>query len=70
MAALGKAIEEFDGGVVLVAHDEALIDMVCRELWVVRDRKVKRLEGGLAEYKAIVKKELSSPIGSFSAAAK
>lgn len=44
---------------ILVSHDEALIDAVCKELWVVKEKKVKRLEGGLTEYKAIVRRELA-----------
>lgn len=41
-----------------MSHDERLIEMVCKELWLVKNRKVSRLEGGLAEYRALVTKEL------------
>ena len=34
---------------MLVSHDERLIELVCKELWVVRDRMVTNLEGGLDE---------------------
>ncbi len=46
------------GGLVLVSHDERLIEIVCTELWVVRNMRVDRLEGGLAEYRKLVCKEL------------
>ncbi|VDL73999.1 unnamed protein product [Nippostrongylus brasiliensis] len=46
------------GGVVLVSHDEQLIEMVCKELWVVKDRMVVNLEGGLEEYRKQVYKQL------------
>ena len=46
------------GGVVLVSHDERLIELVCKELWVVRDRMVTNLEGGLDEYRKQVYKQL------------
>uniref|UniRef100_A0A1I7W7A3 ABC transporter ATP-binding protein n=1 Tax=Heterorhabditis bacteriophora TaxID=37862 RepID=A0A1I7W7A3_HETBA len=47
-----------NGGVVLVSHDEQLIEMVCKELWVVKDRMVTNLEGGLEEYRKQVCKQL------------
>ena len=36
-----------------VVLDERLIEIVCKELWVVKDKTVTRLEGGLAEYKKL-----------------
>ncbi|GMS91559.1 hypothetical protein PENTCL1PPCAC_13734 [Pristionchus entomophagus] len=56
--ALGKALNKFTGGVVLVSHDERLIELVCKELWVVKDRMVTNLEGGLDEYRKQVYKQL------------
>merc|ERR1712038_1469463 len=32
--ALGHALIKYKGGVILVSHDEKLIRMVCKELWV------------------------------------
>uniref|UniRef100_A0A9J2PFE9 ABC transporter domain-containing protein n=2 Tax=Ascaris TaxID=6251 RepID=A0A9J2PFE9_ASCLU len=57
--ALGKALNAFKGGVVIVSHDERLIEVVCKELWVVRDRTVTTLEGGLDEYKKQIYKLLA-----------
>lgn len=57
--ALGKALAEFNGGVVLVSHDERLIQLVCKELWVVKDRTVTRLDGGIEEYKKHVYRQLA-----------
>lgn len=57
--ALGNAILKFQGGVVLVSHDERLIRMICKELWVVKDGTVKSLDGGFDEYRNIVEKELA-----------
>ncbi|KAM3722816.1 ATP-binding cassette sub-family F member [Dirofilaria immitis] len=57
--ALGKALNLFKGGVLIVSHDEKLIDMVCKELWVVKDRCVVALEGGLEEYKRHVMTQLA-----------
>ncbi|XP_052083345.1 ATP-binding cassette sub-family F member 3-like [Mytilus californianus] len=56
--ALGNALLKFKGGVILVSHDERLIRMICKELWVVQGGTVRTLEGGFEEYKHIVEKEL------------
>ncbi|VDD91174.1 unnamed protein product [Enterobius vermicularis] len=57
--ALGAALRKFKGGVVIVTHDERLIELVCKELWVVRDRTVTQLDGGIEEYKKHVYKQLA-----------
>lgn len=57
--ALGKALNHFKGGVILVSHDERLIELVCKELWVVKDKTVTTLEGGLEEYKKHVYRQLA-----------
>ncbi|KAI1731614.1 ABC transporter domain-containing protein [Ditylenchus destructor] len=57
--ALGKALNHFKGGVILVSHDERLIELVCKELWVVKDKSVTTLEGGLEEYKKHVYRQLA-----------
>lgn len=56
--ALGNAILKFKGGVILVSHDERLIRMVCKELWVCSKGKVYCLEGGFDEYRKIVENEM------------
>jgi len=58
--ALGQALHSFEGGVVLVSHDERLVELVCKELWVVRDAGVRRLDGGLDEYRTIIEQELAA----------
>ncbi|XP_054286429.1 ATP-binding cassette sub-family F member 3-like [Macrosteles quadrilineatus] len=57
--ALGKAINKYTGGVILVSHDERLIRMVCRELWVCGQGSVRSVEGGFDEYRKIVERELA-----------
>ncbi|XP_050543733.1 ATP-binding cassette sub-family F member 3 [Daktulosphaira vitifoliae] len=57
--ALGKAIQKYTGGLILVSHDERLIRMVCKELWVCGGGSVKSIEGGFNEYRAIVEQELA-----------
>ncbi|XP_030751245.1 ATP-binding cassette sub-family F member 3 [Sitophilus oryzae] len=58
--ALGKAINKYTGGVILVSHDERLIRMVTNELWVCGNGSVKSIEGGFDEYRKIVEQELEA----------
>ncbi|XP_056139288.1 ATP-binding cassette sub-family F member 3 [Lampris incognitus] len=55
--ALAKALNKFKGGVVLVSHDERLIRLVCRELWVCEGGKVRRVDGGFDEYRDILQEQ-------------
>uniref|UniRef100_A0AAQ5YLX8 ATP-binding cassette sub-family F member 3 n=1 Tax=Amphiprion ocellaris TaxID=80972 RepID=A0AAQ5YLX8_AMPOC len=52
--ALAKALNKFRGGVILVSHDERLIRLVCKELWVCENGKVQRIDGGFDEYRDIL----------------
>ncbi|KAG8195230.1 hypothetical protein JTE90_027971 [Oedothorax gibbosus] len=58
--ALGVALKNFSGGVVLVSHDEQLIEMVCEELWVCKNGSVSAISGGFSQYRKIVEEELAA----------
>jgi ATP-binding cassette, subfamily F, member 2 len=53
--ALAEAINEFEGGVVLVSHDFRLLSQVAREIWVV-DHGLSIWDGDIASYKESLKK--------------
>jgi ATP-binding cassette subfamily F protein 3 len=48
--ALSMALNEFDGSVMLVSHDRALLREVCDEFWLVVDGGVEELDADLDEY--------------------
>lgn len=50
----------FKGGVILVSHDERLIRMICKELWVCGNGTVKSVDGGFDEYRKIVEAEIEA----------
>lgn len=60
--ALGDALNLFKGGVILVSHDEQLIQMVCKELWHVSNKKVTTLEE-FSMYRSLIEKELEASLG-------
>ncbi|ESN98429.1 hypothetical protein HELRODRAFT_185827 [Helobdella robusta] len=60
--ALTKALAKFQGGVLLVSHDERLIRRTCDEVWICGSLGVTSLNGGLDEYKKLVVKEISEAL--------
>ncbi|MBA4341773.1 MAG: ABC transporter [Methylibium sp.] len=48
--ALSMALNEFEGTVMLVSHDRALLREVCDEFWLVTDGKVGPFDGDLDDY--------------------
>ena len=48
--ALSMALNEFEGTVMLVSHDRALLREVCDEFWLVADGAVKPFDGDLDDY--------------------
>jgi ATP-binding cassette subfamily F protein 3 len=48
--ALGMALNEFEGTVMLVSHDRALLRSVCDEFWMVSRGGVSPFDGDLDDY--------------------
>ena len=48
--ALSMALNEFEGTVMLVSHDRALLREVCDEFWLVTDGVIKPFDGDLDDY--------------------
>jgi ATP-binding cassette subfamily F protein 2 len=56
--ALAKAINEFDGGLVLVSHDFRLLAQVAKEIWICEHKKITRWNGTIQEYKAKLRHDM------------
>ena len=61
---LAMALNKFEGGVVLVSHDDRLVSMVADELWVVKPGpskevpgKVTVFEGSFEEYREMLRSD-------------
>ena len=48
--ALSMALNEFEGTVMLVSHDRALLREVCDEFWLVHEGAIKPFDGDLDDY--------------------
>jgi len=51
---LVQAINEFAGAVVLVSHDEHLIELIADRLWLVAGGTVRPFDGDLEDYRRLV----------------
>jgi ATP-binding cassette subfamily F protein 3 len=51
--ALIVALGNFNGGVVIVSHDQHFVDSVADELWVVAGGKFNRMRGAFADYRKV-----------------
>lgn len=56
--ALAEAINEFEGGLVLVSHDFRLINQVAKEIWEVKDGVVLKFKDGIDAYKKKIEQDL------------
>ncbi|XP_022140426.1 ABC transporter F family member 1 [Momordica charantia] len=52
---LAEALNEWDGGMVLVSHDFRLINQVAQEIWVCENQAVTRWEGDIMDFKQHLK---------------
>jgi ATP-binding cassette subfamily F protein 3 len=55
--ALSMALNEFEGTVMLVSHDRALLRAVCDEFWMVGRGKVEPFDGDLDDYQKYLLEE-------------
>ncbi|KAI8952930.1 P-loop containing nucleoside triphosphate hydrolase protein [Xylaria longipes] len=51
MDALAEALNEFQGGVLMVSHDVTMLQTVCNSLWVCENGTVWKFPGDVQQYK-------------------
>ena len=56
--ALIDALIHFEGGLVVVSHDEYFLTALCDQLYIVDKNKVVKFNGDVKAYRAIVTSEL------------
>lgn len=68
--AISMALQDYQGAVILVSHDQHLIDSVVDDLWYVHAGTVHHFEGDLQAYQKHIKAELRAHDNSQSSATK
>lgn len=56
--ALALAIQEFEGGMVLVSHDMRLISQVAKEIWICDNKCVTKYQGDIQNFKMDMRKQM------------
>jgi ATP-binding cassette subfamily F protein 3 len=49
--ALIIALNNFQGGVLIVSHDQHLISLVCDQIWYIKDQRLKKFDGDFDDYR-------------------
>lgn len=60
--ALADAINDFEGGMVLVSHDFRLINQVAEEIWVCENTSVTKWAGNILDYKEHLKSKIMKEV--------
>jgi ATP-binding cassette subfamily F protein 2 len=55
---LAKAVNEFEGGMVLVSHDMRLISQVAQEIWVCDNKTITKYRGDIQNFKMDMRAQL------------
>lgn len=48
---LALALNSYNGGLVIVSHDQHFVESVCNQIYVVKDKKCSYFKGNFTEYK-------------------
>lgn len=65
--ALGEAINDYKGGVIIVSHDSRLICETECQLWVVEEQTINEIDGDFYDYRNEILKELGEEINALGA---
>nr|CCA14822.1 ATPbinding cassette subfamily F member 2 putative [Albugo laibachii Nc14] len=55
---LARAINDFQGGMLLVSHDMRLISQVAKEIWLVENQQIRVYDGEISDFKMRVRRQL------------
>jgi ATP-binding cassette subfamily F protein 3 len=56
--ALAIALNNYNGGVVIVSHDEYFVETVCNQIWIVGKGKCEKYNGNFLDYRKLVRKDM------------
>lgn len=56
--ALTSALNQYEGAVLMVAHDQHLLNQCADEFWLVKNGRISHFDGDLSEYEATVARDV------------
>lgn len=54
---LCNGLNNFNGGIVIITHDQRLIENLCDELWIIENNEIKIFDGSFNDYKNYILSE-------------
>jgi ATP-binding cassette subfamily F protein 3 len=60
MDALSTALQQFQGGVLMVSHDVTMLQNVCTSLWVCDNGTITHFDGTIKDYKRMITAQADS----------
>ena len=61
--ALTLALQDYEGALIVVAHDRHILRACCDELWLVADKTVRTFDGDLDDYRVWLREQRAKPAG-------
>ena len=55
---LAQSLTTFQGGILMVSHDQRLISLVCDEVWCVGNNTVTKWKGDVLSYRKFVESSM------------
>ncbi len=53
------ALNKFKGGILIVSHDQYFVSCVCKEIWHIKEKRLRKYNGDFESYKkALIQKKL------------
>lgn len=49
-----EGLSQYQGGILIVSHDQYFITRVCREIWYIKDQRLRKFRGEFEDYKRLV----------------
>ena len=59
---LARSLATFEGGVLMVSHDQRLIQLVCDEIWNLEENQVQVWPGNMKSYKKHITDQMDARV--------
>ena len=56
--ALVVALSSYEGGLLIVSHDQNFVENVCNEIYMIENKKCKKFRGNFNDYRNYLEKSI------------
>ena len=54
---LEQGLKQYKGGLVIISHNQSILNNCCNVIWIVEDKKIRPFHGTFEDYKSEILKE-------------